>query len=398
MTHSRQSMSCGDLGFCGMKSAPLAILHIITDLGRGGAETMLYRLVDALPRESGFVHSVISLADVGQFDLDFEFLGVPVRSLKLKAGLPSPAALLRLRRWVAAAQPDLVQGWMYHGNMAAAVAMNSKTPLVWGIHHSLQDLAREKPLTRLVIRGGPWFASRARQIVYCSQASQHQHEVVGYPATKSIFIPNGIDCERFRPDPQAVNHLRIALGLSEDALLIGHAARFHPVKNHVGLVRAFARVAQYCPTAHLLMVGRDVTLANEMLAGAVSAGGLTGRVHLLGEQADMWRILPALDVYASFSWSEAFPIVLGEAMACGVQCVTTDVGDSAVIVGDTGRVVAPGDEIALGKNIVDLLASTPAARRAIGERARARIIAEYGLSAVADRYATLYRRLSAAPK
>lgn len=355
---------------------------------------MLYSLVKALSRQSGFTHSVISLAEGNDFD--FSALGVPVRCLQVKRGLPRPTALWRLRRWIRDARPDVVQGWMYHSNMAAGLAVENTTPVVWGIHHGLHDFAREKRLTRLIIRSGAWLAKPTKRIVYCSEASQYEHEAVGYPADKSLFIPNGFDCESFRPDPHAAARLRRELALSDDTLVIGHVARFHPVKNHVGLVRAFSRVAECYPKAHLVMVGQSVTPSNELLAEVVSTCGVSGRVHLLGERADISRLLPALDVYVSSSRAEAFPIVLGEAMACGIPCVSTDVGDSGAILGKTGRIVPVGDEVALAQGIRDLLCLTPNARRALGALARARVIAEYSLPAVAERYGALYRELTTA--
>jgi glycosyltransferase involved in cell wall biosynthesis len=353
---------------------------------------MLYKLVQTLPPAAGFTHSVIALTERNEFD--FAALDVPVATLAMRRGLPSPGALLWLRRMVSAARPDVVQGWMYHGNIAATLASTKRLPVVWGIHHALHDLRGEKPLTRALVRLGPLLSSRVRKIIYCARVSQHQHEALGYPAGKSLYIPNGFDCNRFKPDVDACGALRTELGLPADALLVGHAGRFHPVKNHAGLIAAFGAATKAHSEAWLLLAGAGVTPDNAQIMRMIEAAGIAGRVKLLGERKDMPRFFAALDVHVLASRSEGLPNVLGEAMACGVPCVTTDVGDSAAMVAETGKVVPPGGQQSLAVALEDMLRLPAHVRQSLGEQARSRIMAEYSLMAVAERYARLYRELT----
>lgn len=374
----------------------LRVLHVITSLLRGGAETMLYKLITALPQETGFAHSVISLTDGNQFN--FAAVGVSARSLGLARSLPLPADLLRLRSMIAEAQPDIVQGWMYHGNVAASLASSGiGRPLVWSIHHSLHDLASEKPLTRLLIRSGSRLARQRRlsRIVYCSEASRLQHEEIGYPSRKSVYIPNGFDCLRFVPDPESRQRLRAGLGLDDDVVLVGSVARFHPIKNHIGMIQAFSSIASRHPRARLLLVGLGLSDDNEPLMQAIRRGGHEDRIILLGERDDIPQVFSALDLLVLGSRSEGFPNVLGEAMACGVPCVSTHVGDAARIVGDTGIVVPAGDDTALASATERVLSYPAAERRALGARARCRIVENYSMGVVAGRYASLYREVAA---
>lgn len=377
----------------------LHVLHVITGLRRGGAETALHRLVHGLSPESGFTHSIVSLTADNQFD--FESLGVAVRTLGMRRGLPTPGALWRLRRIVGELKPDLVQGWMYHGNIAATLAAkpNAAMPVVWNIRHSLHDLAREKPLTRLLIRAGAVLARRRTvwRIIYCSDASRVQHEAIGYPSSKSVYIPNGFDCQRFRPMPAARRRVRRDLGLDDDAVVVGSAARFHPIKNHVGLIGAFSSIAPRYPRARLLLAGLGISAENEAIAEAIRRGGQQGRIMLLGERDDIPDLFAALDVLALSSRSEGFPNVLGEAMACGVPCVTTDVGDAASIVGNTGFVAPANDEAGLAEALSRSLAVPDDERRALGERARSRVRQSYAIPEVIGRYAALYHQASGAP-
>ncbi|MGH7927916.1 MAG: glycosyltransferase, partial [Candidatus Binatia bacterium] len=211
----------------------MKILHVINRLSRGGAEMMLYKLLLALPeREKGLAHEVISLMDGGEFRPAIEALGVPVHAVGVRRGMPSPAALWRLRRRIAEARPDLVQCWMYHSNVATALAAAERSPVVWGIRHSIYDLGREKRLTRLLIRSGPRLTGRVARIVYCSRASAAQHEALRYPKSKTTVIPNGFDIEVFRPDWEARQALRVELRTPPETVIVGHVARYHPMKNH----------------------------------------------------------------------------------------------------------------------------------------------------------------------
>jgi glycosyltransferase involved in cell wall biosynthesis len=291
-------------------------------------------------------------------------------------------------------KPDLVQGWMYHGNVAASMAVvGDRLPVVWGIHHSLHDVSGEKLLTRLLIYSGRRLARQAklRKIVYCSDASRLQHEAIGYPSSKSLYIPNGFDCGRFVPSPQARQRVRQELQLSDAALLVGSAARFHPVKNHIGLIHAFSSIAARHPDARLLLAGRDLTPSNKPLMAAIRRGGQGGRVILLGERDDIPEFFAALDILVLSSRSEGFPNVLGEAMACGVPCVTTDVGDAALIVGDTGMAVPADNDAALAAALSAVLALPASQRKTLGARARSRVLGAYSMATVAARYADLYR-------
>lgn len=371
------------------------ILHIITGLGHGGAPQILTALTRALSREAGYQHEVLSLLDFAQFDHDFESIGIPLYTLNMRRGVPSLQALLRLRRTIKRAEPDVIHGWMYHGNVASALGARNPTPLLWGIHHSLHDVGREKAMTRTLIRIGPLLARRVDCVVFCAQTSARQHQEIGYPTARSVVIPNGIDPDVFRPAAEGVKARRASLNLPESAVLIGHAARYHPMKNHRGLIHAFAKVARRDPHVKLVMAGRNVDTGNQALVDIIREHQIRERVILLGERSDMSRLLATFDLYVSSSSGEAFPVVLLEAMAAGIPCVTTDVGDSGALVGETGRVVPSGDDDALASAIDELLVLGGDRRRALGHSARRRVIEEYSLGRMANRYAELYDRFRA---
>jgi glycosyltransferase involved in cell wall biosynthesis len=281
---------------------------------------------------------------------------------------------------------------MYHANLSATLAAATllrRVPVIWGIHSSL-DLKADKKLTAAVILMGALLSAWPKRIVYVSRASANQHEAIGYRSDRRLVIPNGFDCEAFRPDTEARANVRAELGLAEEALLIGLIARYHPQKDHVNFLTAASLLIEQGFNAHFLLIGTGVDISNKELSTQIVTLGLQGWVHLLGERRDIPRLNAALDIASTSSSGEAFPTVIGEAMACGVPCVVTDVGDSSLIVGETGRVISPRDPVALSAAWRDMLRMGGKARTALGERARARIVTNFSLDKVVRQHEKLY--------
>jgi glycosyltransferase involved in cell wall biosynthesis len=371
---------------------------VTTGLSTGGAELMLYRLLAALDR-STFAPSVVSLLPAGPTAAKIAALGVPVRSLGMRPGVPDPRAAVRLARWLRREGPDVVQTWMYHADLIGGVAarLAGCRQVAWGLRQSTLDPHTSKRSTIWTARACARLSRLVpARIVCCSEASRRVHAALGYAPERMVVIPNGFDLAAYRPDPAARAVVRAELGLPADAPLVGLVARWDPQKDHQMFVWAAARVGDQHPAVHYLLCGDDITPANAALAEWIGAAGLGGRCHLLGPRDDMPRLTAALDVACSASASgEGFSNVLGEAMACGVPCAATDVGDAALIVGDTGRVVPPRDPAALAGALHELLALSPAARQALGQAARRRIEERFTLGACAARYAALYTALTA---
>jgi glycosyltransferase involved in cell wall biosynthesis len=139
----------------------------------------------------------------------------------------------------------------------------------------------------------------------------------------------------------------------------------------------------------------DVSWQNSQLAGWIESAGIREHCHLLGQREDVSRLFAAMDIATSASRSEAFPVVVGEAMACGTPCVVTDVGDSAMIVDQTGIVVAPRNPDALAGAWRKLINAGPEVRRRLGLAARQRVEQNFALPAIVDRYQAIYARLAA---
>jgi glycosyltransferase involved in cell wall biosynthesis len=376
----------------------LRVLHIITDLNVGGAEIMLSKLLSVVDR-SHVEPSVISLLADGELSEGIRSMGITVESLGMRRGLPNPIDLVRLAQRIRHRRPHVVQTWMYHADLLGGMAtrLASRAPLVWGLHNSDLDKQRTKRSTRLVARLCARLShSVPNRIISCSRVAVPVHAKLGYDAEKFIVIPNGFDTDAFLPDSSGYAAVREELGVPADALLVGMVARFDPQKDHRNFVEAAGRVGARFPNAHFVLVGTGCDQANGELLAWIAGTGIAERFHLLGLRRDVPRLTTALDVATTSSaFGEAFPLVIGESMCCGVPCVVTDVGDSALIVGDTGRVVPPRNAAALADGIGALLALSPEGRRILGEAARARILANFALPNVAALYQAVYDALYA---
>lgn len=374
----------------------MRVAHVITGLLVGGAETALARLLAAQSR-AAFPALVISLLPEGPMAAPIRASGVEVVSLGMARGVPSLAGLLRMRRALAAFRPDLVQGWMYHGNLAALLGARSaglRVPVLWNIRQSLADLSREPRGTRLVIQAGARLAGGVRRVIYNSNVARAQHEPMGYHRSPGVVIPNGFDTTRLVPSAEARRALREELGLGPEALVVGMVNRLHPMKGHGTFLEAARLVRDAGVPATFVAAGRGVTGRAPELAAVVARLGLAGEVRLLGERDDAPKLFAGFDVACMASgWGEGFPNVVAEAMACGTPCVVTDVGDAAVIVGDPRLVVPPGDARALALAIRRLLESPPDSRQAEGGKARARVIEHFSLERCTTAYQRLYHRM-----
>lgn len=373
------------------------IIHVITGLATGGAERALYNLLNG-GLVSRFDNHVVSLIDEGIMGPQIQDLDVPVITLGMRNGRPSFSGLAKLRRIIREFRPDLIQGWMYHGNLAASIARRfspSKPALAWNIRQSLYDFTREKTMTRAVIQANRLFSSGPDVLLYNSQLSREQHEAFGFASGHGKVIPNGIDMQRFTFSSESLQNVRSELGIPVDVLVVGHVARLHPMKDHPVFLRAAVDLALRYKQVYFLLSGLEVSLDNKVLAQLIP-DQVRDRFHLLGERSDVPELMSAMDVFCQSSWSEAFPNVLGEAMATGVPCVATDVGDSAIVIGNTGVVVSPRDEAALAAGIESLLTMPMEERRTLGASARARIKANYNLGVIVEQYAALYEKLMTA--
>jgi len=372
-----------------------SIIHLITGLGIGGAEMMLYRLA---VNSSFFKHSVVSMTDIGLIGEKIRIAGISIYTLKMQKGIPDPRAIWRLVGLLRKEKPKILQTWMYHANLLGLIAGKlARVPyIVWGIHHSNLDPQGNKKMT---IKVAKWCARLSRYssvIVACAETSRNVHVDLGYCPDKIRVIPNGFDLKVFEPDGNARKKVRDELGFSRNTILIGLVARFDPQKDHANFLQATTILGRYFSNVHFILCGDGITPDNQKLYRLVKQSGIEDKIHLLGQREDISNLTATIDIASSSSsYGEAFPIVVGEAMSCGVPCVVTDVGDSALIVGDSGIVVPPQNPRALAEAWRKLIVMGHKGRRQLGRTARKRIEQKFSLNEIVNKYESLYKELIA---
>lgn len=373
----------------------MKILHVITGLNTGGAETMLAKLLSCL-RRGDTDHVVVSLTGGGPLADRISDLGITVTLLGMARGGPSPGGFLRLVQTLRQHKPDLVQAWMYHANLLTSFAaqLAGRPSVIWNIRQSDLDPRVSKQSTIIVAKlGGRLSRWLPDKVICCAETARTVHEHMGYAPERMVVIPNGFDLEIFQPSEEARTSLRRELGLDGKALLVGLAGRFDAQKDHHGFLNAASILRKTKPDVNYVLCGDGIDAGNKQLTRWITENNLVGSCHLLGQRSDMPRIMAGCDVMVSASaFGEGFPNVLGEAMAAGTPCVATDVGDSRSIIGKIGRVVPPRDPAALAEALHEILHLDEADRRALGLSARAHIAEHYEIDVVAGRYAALYRQ------
>lgn len=375
--------------------SPVRVLHVIPGLEAGGAEGQLLALGPFI-EQRGVEQFVVSMTPGGVLRPSYESTFGSVQDLGMARGAVSPKAVLQFHHLLRRMRPDVIHAWMYHACLLSAVTP-TEAPIVWGIRHGLDAPEHLRPLTRFIVRAMPALGFRARTIVFNSSVSRRQHEEWRYPRRKSAVIPNGVDTERFAPDEACRRARRQEWGVPEDYRVVGYLGRLHLVKGWDLFCGAAAWLRAIRRDIMFVMAGPASPPEEVALRGMLDQFGITSDVRFVGFEADVPRYLAALDVLVAPSRSEGFPNAVVEAMACGVPCVTTDVGDNAAIVRDVGVIVGQEAE-SIGRGIQLLLNLDAAALSAKVATARERVTQEFGMTATSNVLAAIYRRLHAGPR
>ena len=381
-----------------MSARKLRVMHVITGLGQGGAESVLLRL--ATYPEAAVEHTVVSLTDEGIYGERLRAAGVAVHALGMKRGRVSLGGFLALRALIARTRPDAVQTWMYHADLIGGLAarLAGVRAIAWGIRNSGEHLERSSRSARLVLRACALLSGWVpRAIVCAAQKAAERHADKGYRRDRLVVVSNGYDLSRYTPDEAARARVRAQGGLADDAPVIGCVARWDPLKDHANLLRAIAALVRDGRDGGLrcVLIGRGMAADNPELGALIDRLGLRERLVLAGPSDDVPAAMNGLDLHVLSSCAEGFPNVVAEAMACGVYCVVTDVGDAAYIVGDTGVVVPPEQSEALARGIETALREVAArGRERAGQPARARVLERFDLARMVQSYIAVWRRIS----
>jgi glycosyltransferase involved in cell wall biosynthesis len=374
----------------------MRILHIITGLGKGGAEMALCRLTEA--SRGKVEHVVVSMEDEGLYGPRLREMGIAVHELGFRPGRITVKGVHRLWRLIKDSKPDAVQTWMYHADLAGGLIarLAGIRSVVWGIRNSNLSPKTSTWSTRLAAhlcaRLSGWLPAT---IVSCSQGAATIHQQLGYCPSKFAIILNDYDVLRFSPQRQVALALRADWDIPLQLPLLGMVARWHPDKDHANLLTALAILRKRGRDFCCALVGPGLERGNESLWRLISEKDLMNNVILLGSRDDIPDVMNAIDLFVLSSCPEAFPNVVAEAMACGTPCVVTNVGDAVLIVGKTGWVAPPEGPIALAQGIeAGLLAVQSSQREEISKACRERIADCFGIERMTAAYTRIWSACS----
>jgi len=357
----------------------LRITFLVHSLRIGGAEVQLSALARGIDRLE-FVPTVVSFHDDGELIEELRDAGIPVVTLGLRGHRDLPGLLLRAGRALRDSRPDVVYSFSDFANAVAAVLKpwTRGSRLVWGMRASDMHL-EDRDRTWCTIFALERLLAGAANLIICNSWAGRAHLVRSrFPEGAMTVVGNGIDTERFCPDPAARQRWRAKLGFSDGDLVIGLIARLDPMKDHETFLNAAAQLAGDLKEARFVCVGGGADQYARELRDLGQALELADRLIWTGAREEVSELLNAFDVATlSSAYGEGFPNAIGEAMATALPCVATDVGDIARIIGEAGTVVPPASPSALAAAWRDMARLSPEARGEIGAAARARIIMHF---------------------
>ena len=338
----------------------MKIVFLVRSLNYGGAERQLTLLSKGL-RQRGHDVVVVVFYSGGPLEKELVDAQVRVRPLNKRGRWEVFGFLIRLIQVLREERADILHGYLHDANLMTMIPkfLTLCTKVVWGVRCSHIDLRQYDWLAWVEFKVNCWLSILPDAIIANSHVGRDYHLALGYPAEKTVVIPNGIDTERFRPNPLARRRIREEWGIKEQEELIGLVGRLDPMKDHPIFIEAAALLAKRRSEIRFVCVGGGPDEYRAELQRHAKQVGLEDRLLWVGIREDMPAVYTALDIAVSSSYGEGFANVIGEAMACGVPCVVTNVGDSARVVADLGEVVPPKDPAALRDAIERLLDQKP---------------------------------------
>lgn len=374
---------------------PFRVLHVINNLGLGGAETLLYRIAT---RGSATEHVVVSMASPAWYSPLLEKKGVSLHHLAVDSPLQAASGAIRLNKIIRETNADVVQCWMYRSNLfGGIVAKAARKPVVWGVHcSSLEPLRGDsRALARL---GGVLAGVTPDYVINCSTRSAEIHASLGYSAARVAVVHNGYDETAFFPDEEMRLSIRKSLELGPRDFAVGSIARWHRQKDIPNLLHAISIVRERGIALRCFLLGAGLDADNPLLVAEIEKFACADSVTLLGPRSDVQSIARALDLHVLASGGgEAFPNVVAETMLSGTPNTVTDVGDMPLMVGNSGWIVPPREPEQLADAIAEAYAEWKeqpdnwASRR---RASRQQIADNFSFDQMVDGYERIWREVT----
>lgn len=351
---------------------------------------MMYKLLESnsVSRKG----MILSLLSNGEMEPRFKALGINVKSLGMKRGRFSILKFIELVKILRKEKPDLISTWLYHADLIGGLAGRLlNIPVCWNVGASAASLTTLSKKTKFVIKICAFLSSWIpNKIIFNSKSGLRDHVDFGYKSGICEVIPNGFNLKLYKPDEKARKSFRNEIHVPQNSRLVGMIGRYDPIKNHEGFIKACSLVAKAQKNVYFVLVGSGNDEMKQKITRWVQESGTREKFFLLGLRQDIARISASLDVLVCPSWGEAFPNVVGEAMACGVPCVVSDVGDSPEIIKGSGIVIPPGNIEALAQGILKIIQLPKKQWQSLSNSARKKITDEYEIGYIGKHFEKLY--------
>jgi glycosyltransferase involved in cell wall biosynthesis len=374
-----------------MTNKIIKIVHLITTLDVGGAESMLVKITTNMDKKK-FDNIVICLLPEGKLANKLREENIEVYTLNMRHIFSNFFVIFKIVKLLNMLKPDILQTWLYHADLLGLVAgkITGVNKIFWNIRCSDVDMSDYSFLSSFVLRLLIKLSVYPDLVIANSISGLKAHKKLGYKPKKSFVIPNGINTDLYCPDDKAKTRLCSQLGIKKEKTLIGLIARYDPMKDHSTFINAASQVYKN-NSVHYVLVGKSMNEDNTEFLELVNKLGLFEKISFLGEQNELWKLLPALDIVVlSSAYGEGFPNIIGESMSCGTPCVSTDVGDVKNIIDDTGYIVQRRNPTELANAIIRMINIGDEGRTKLGLAATKRIKENYDLPIVVQQYQKLY--------
>ncbi len=365
----------------------IKVLHIITGLGPGGAQSCLLSILNN--KDNNVSHGVISLGRGNIYEEKIKnnsefYVKCPI-SFNPKLFLQ----IYNLYKAIKFFSPNIIQTWLYHSDLIGTIIyifLKNKPKLVWSIRCSDMAGRYDKGINFLLLKVLSQLSFLPDKIIYNSKSGIMIHESRGYKKKNSILIYNGIDTKVFKKISS--NSLREKLGINKSTYLFGLIARDDPIKGHEDFLKAIALVSN----SHGILVGDGIT-SSERILNEIEKLNISHKISLFEQNDKIQNIISSLDLLISASYSEGFPSVIAEAMSCETSVIATNVGDSSEIIGKLGTIIKPGDYISLSNKIKIYIRCAKTEREKIGKELRERIKTNFSSEVMHIKYNKIYNTL-----
>ncbi len=363
----------------------LKVLHLIPSLGSGGAEAMLTKLVSN-NKDSNITMVIVTLLNINYFSEEITRNGIKIYCLNLKS---KPLGFLNMFKIIKSEKPDIIQTWMYHCDFLGLLikAAFPKVKLFWNIRHSFLVEGVDKRTTIVLAHILGKISFIPNKIIFGSAAAFNFHTGIGYKKNSAKIIPNGFDTELFSPSDNEKNTIRKELSVPPKNLIFGHVGREKRIKNQIMLIEAFTEVIKYYPSITLILIGKGLKEKYSTHPLVIS-----GDIRILDETQTIHRYLKSFDLFILPSLSEGFPNVIGEAMATGVPCISTNVGDSAKIIGKDELIAWENSRDDLTMRMKYWLQLNEREKNDLKSYSRNRIKENFSIGKIVSQYQQIYKK------